>query len=349
MTVSLVPQIHAGFLPCGLATLGHATDGHFTHQVPRVRTMTDPADVASLPAFAAFEALPALAGVRPTASIQFDRTSLKAQAAMLAQVPFEWATERAAVVRATLDRFDELDVDVGSIDEETLMDASQTVRERFEDLPEAQALCEKFAGEVVVVPEWFRDGTAVHHGVRLILAPAGAAPDAEQLVRNSVRAATTGSRRRYQEVLGDLLGYPDCCVAFFADRGGQPPEWRSTASLRSLVNVDALQAAEHLEDVLPGFTDRPAAFAFFAREFYPEPGCDQAVSRGRQVHEVISEAAGEQVADDFLRLNYLYGLRLAMTVAKGGGGRPELGDLGPEHGYLYLPFRHLDVVERYQL
>lgn len=311
--------------------------------------MTDPADVASLPAFAALEALPALAGVRPAASVQFDRTSLEGQAAMLAQVPAEWASKRVEVVRATLDRFDELDVDIGSIDEETLVDASQIVRERFEDLPEAQALRKGFAGEVVAVPEWFRDGTAVHHGVRLVLAPPGAVPDADRLVRESVRAATTGSRRCYQEVLGDLLGYPDCCIAFFADRGDRPPEWRSTAPLRSLVDVDALRSAEHLEAVLPGFTDQSAGFAFFAREFYPEPSCDRAVARGRRVHEVLRDAAGGRIADDYFRLNYLYGLRLAMTVAGGGGdGRPELGDLGPEHGYLYLPFKHLDVVERYR-
>lgn len=312
--------------------------------------MPDRADVAGLPTFAALEVLPVLAGVRPAASVQFDRTYLAGQTAMLEQISDEWASERAAVVRETRERFDELDVDVEAASEEALVAASKTIRKRFDDLPEARALRAGFAGDVVAVPEWFRDGTALRHGVRLVLVPPGERPDADRLVRESVRAVTTGSRRRYQELLGDLLGYPDCCVTFFADRGsGPPPELRSTAPFRSLVDADALENAAHLESVLPGFADRPAAHAFFAREFYPEPGCERAITRGRRVVEVLREAADELVAADYVRLNYLYGLRLAKTVAEGGGGgRPELGDLGPEHGYFLLPFEHLDAVEKYR-
>lgn len=301
--------------------------------------------VDHLPTYAALEVLPVLEGWRPGASIQFDRVYLDELAAALER---HGDDERLATVRETRRRFDELAVDVDRIAEEPLYAATETVRARFADLPEVRRLVDGFDGETLAVPEWFDAGGSVEYGVRLLFFPAGSAPDAEPVLRRSVRAATE-SRAEYQTLLGALLGYPDCCVAFFGDRGtADPPEWRSTAPFLDAVDRSALRAGASLDAVLPDFLDRPGALAFFARGFYPEPDCRQAVARGRRTLDLLTEVAGPTLARDHVRLNYLYGLRLARTVVEADErGRPRTADLGPAYRQFFLPFERIRDVERY--
>ncbi len=100
--------------------------------------------------------------------------------------------------------------------------------------------------------------------------------------------------------------------------------------------------------MLPRFSDWEDGYAFFAREFFPGPGCETALSAGRTVHERLSSSVPDQLVDDYFALTFGYDYLVARAVRTGGSHRPMPGTLGREHLLFYLPLRDVLTLARYR-
>jgi len=83
--------------------------------------------------------------------------------------------------------------------------------------------------------------------------------------------------RDYVASLGELLGYPKCCVKEYMEN-----------RLSRTVNVEDRASSQIKEAKKKG--DQPNFFAYFVRDFFPcEPSCKRAVQVGKQVYETFNK------------------------------------------------------------
>jgi hypothetical protein len=181
----------------------------------------------------------------------------------------------------------------------------------------------------------------------------GEAPDPGEVVRENVGAVVEADRERFEGYRGRLHGYPDCCVDRYVDRrpDGTPPEVRSVEPLAERVDDAALAGgpdpSASLADLLPDLLSEPAAFAFFAREFFPGPGCERARRRGVRVYDALAERVAEALVRDYFRFNAGWSVLVAEATREGHGAPPAPGALGREHLLLHLPERTVTSPPRY--
>jgi hypothetical protein len=306
-----------------------------------------------LPAFVALETLAVEAGVRPGASVQLDDSYFEGMGAVLRAADRGELGERRATLKQSKEVFDDINVEMDSVTRSSLREASAKLHGVFRELPEVGLLQSTYPGEAFVVPEWLRrqsDGR-LRWGARVYFFREGEAPPPTSLVDRNIEAVLEGELGPFEAHRGELHGYPECCVAAFSDRPdrGDSPEWRSVESLADLVDEARLgDRSESVRDVVGGLLAEPRAKAFFAREFFPEPGCERALKRGEAVYDALADRLPETVVEDYVRLNYAYCYAVADALASGARQRPAVGELGLEHVLFYLPLARTLNRERYR-
>lgn len=314
----------------------------------------DPEAVAGLPTFAALDAYAVLAGHRRGTSIQVDSTYFDGQTTVMDAVEgAALLSDRREIAVQSRQVIDQIQVEFDELTEQTLWTASERLVEIYQQLPELQYLDDQFPETCFVVPEWIRTTAGVRYGARIYFF-AGDAPDPTEIVRTNIQALIEESDGEFEAHLGRLHGYPDCCLDYFAtfDRQGTAPELESIASIEESIHDDTLgqdPLSTAVETATDGLFETERAYAFFTREFFPEPGCDRARTLGRDIFEDIRDTYGETLARDFIRLNAGWSYLMAQGVAAETDtpSRPAPGTLGREHLLFYLPLSVTTSFSRY--
>lgn len=319
--------------------------------------MVPPVTLERLPAFVALEVHSVLAGRRRGASVPLDGTyvdGIRRTSQSLTDVQADVdPDERVRHVQQSQLMLDTVNVGIDSFEREQLLAASDRLRETAEGMPEVEFLRAEYPGDCVVVPEWVRTGRAADWGIRVYFFRADDAPTGDEIIERNVEAVVEGTRPEFERFQGDLHGYPECCIEAFHTRAGdrQSPEWRSVEPLAHRLRADALDGTgSSVDDVLPTFFEADDAYAFFAREFFPEPDCETARETGQHVFDALRNEFGEPLARDQFALNYAFCYAVAKTLRKQtatSGRRPAAGELGREHFSLYAPLGHVRTFPRY--
>ncbi|WP_136715656.1 hypothetical protein [Halorientalis salina] len=317
------------------------------------------AAVASLPTIIALETASVRTGHRRGASVPIDRSYLRsieqaARAYASASGDGGRSTERIETVTQSRLLLQTTEVSVDAVERASLRDAADRIREVADRLPEVELLRTAYPGETVVVPEWLRYGRSVEWGLRVYFFRAGDAPAPETILDRNLDAVVEGTRAEFERYQGSLHGYPDCCIEAFQERAsaGDRPEARSVAPLADCVDEDTLQAGRNsIEEVLPGYFESDRAYAYFAREFFPEPDCRSARERGRAVFDAMTRHFDTTLVEDFFRLNYASCYAEATTLSTASvaasATRPGASDLALEHQLCYLPLATTLSMPRY--
>lgn len=312
--------------------------------------------VTALPTLLALDAHAVLDGQRRGTSVQMDDTYFTGQRVALESVKDVPAVRRRRkIVAESAAVYDDVHIDFEAPTEPQLMEASRRFREILQALPEVQFLRESFPGTCLVVPEWLRTEDRVKYGARIYFMRDGEAPDPETIIRRNVDAVVTDSRPEFERYVGDLHGYPECCVESFMthQRGRETaPEIESTGPLAEHVDEDALGSEEGvadrpIEDVVTDVFEAPDVYGFFTREFFPEPGCDVARRRGLAIYEALLDAFPERLVEDHFRFNVGWNYVLARSLGQPDGNRPTPGALGTQHCQFYLPLGPMLSHSRY--
>lgn len=307
--------------------------------------------VEALPAIAALDAHSVLEGTRPGASLQLDETYFTGQLRVLRALESVSDVEsRIHDLERSLELYSEITLELDTPTRENLLEASRRFRTLLQQLPEVNALRNAFPGTCVVFPEWLRTEREIKYGARIYLFRNGTVPDPEEIVRRNVDAVVDQDRTSFDGYRGRLHGYPECCIEFHSDRTA-PPEVRSVTPFEEYVDEAALDGAPNtstsIARLVPGLLEDDASYGFFAKAFYPGPGCSAAAAKGREIFGELAESYGETVARDHFRLNFATSYVRGRGVLEGAERLPEPGSLGREHLYFYLPLGSLLTVSRY--
>ncbi|MFO8114271.1 MAG: hypothetical protein R6U01_02740 [Halorubrum sp.] len=308
--------------------------------------MASHSDVHALPGFVAMDALSVLRGGRRGASVQITDGYLAGQRTVLEAVDPPISTDdRSAICRESRRICEDIHIDIDTLTEGNLREASVRFRRLLQRLPEVSYLERHYPETCFVVPEWVRTPGEVRYGARVYFF-ADDAPDPESVMDENIRAVTDESPESFERYQGSLHGYPECCIDFYAGATRSPetdPESQSIAPLEERVRDDRLERGSPLswsfDEVLRGFFDDPQSYAFFAHEFYPEPGCETARRRGVEIYETLAGALPEPLVRDYFRFNFGWSYLMAKAVRDGADETPEPGRFGREHALLYLPLR----------
>lgn len=317
--------------------------------------MVSPSDVHALPGFTAIDALAVLKNGRHGASVQITDSYFDGQQNVLEAEAPGLPEERVQVARTSQELWDEIHIDFESLTERNLRDASDRFRDILQRLPEIQYLKRNYPETCFVVPEWLRTPGRVKYGARVYFF-ADDAPSPEDVIRRNIEATVNDTREEFERYQGRLHGYPECCIEYFqgASRtaGEDPPEYRSIAPLEDRVNERPLQQgttpSTSLDEILPDFFDTPHGYAFFAHEFYPEPGCETARKKGVTIYELLVEILPESLVRDYFRVNFGWSYLMAESVRTQKSGTPKPGSFGREHLLSYLPLGVLLRRSRYR-
>jgi hypothetical protein len=156
---------------------------------------------------------------------------------------------------------------------------------------------------------------------------------------------------KFERYQGRLHGYPDCCIDFYHERSSNTPspEWRSINPFADRITDESLgkDASVSIDDRLSQFADWDGRYAFFAREFFPSPGCETALLQGHAIYDNLSSAMFPRLVEDYFRLNFGYNYLVAQAVHTGDSHRPIPGELGSEHLLFYLPLQDVLTTSRY--
>ncbi|MDY6775537.1 MAG: hypothetical protein SV253_05595 [Halobacteria archaeon] len=294
-----------------------------------------------LPGFVALETIPVLAGVKKGASIQIDSTYFEGNIEAVRDLGSYQNRERG--LHQSYKMLTGLRVEPESFDDESLMSTSDEMRDALSQIPEIPFLEDEHPGDSFTVPEWVRHAKSLNYGARTYFFGSDSDVDPSEILRRNVEAVVSDEERGFERYQGTLHGYPDCCVEGFGERTrDDPPEWRSVEPLSDSLNEDLVGEAS-LEEILPGvFDSDDYIYAFFSREFFPEPDCENAIEKGRQVYDALTDVVSEDLVRDYFRLNYVYSHEVARSVVDGEtGGRPDPGSLSHEHLDFYYPFGEL--------
>ena len=314
----------------------------------------EPESVAGLPTFAALDAYAVLAGERRGASVQVDDTYFRGQTTVMDAVDATpQLAQRQDIVTQSQNVYEEIHVDFDELTEDTLWTASEKLADILQQLPEFQYLDEQFPETCFIVPEWLRTDQGVSYGARIYFFRAESAPEPVEVVRRNIESVLADEDGEFESYLGRLHGYPECCIEYFAtyDRTEKrAPELEAIDPVADHVDAplqeDILDTST--ETVVSDLFDTEAAYSFFAREFFPEPGCAQAQSQGEAIYDRLREAFAETLVEDYFRLNVGWSYLMAQSVAAPeGSGRPAPGSLGREHLLFYLPLSVAHAFPRY--
>ncbi|WP_318570568.1 hypothetical protein [Salinigranum marinum] len=244
-----------------------------------------------------------------------------------------------------------IEVDLDALTEEGLWTASTQFRRELQRIPEINRLKRQFQGECFVVPEWLHTGDRVHYGARIYFFREEESVTPEDVIQKNIDAIPSDSFHNFERYQGRLHGYPDCCIDFYHERtsNAPAPEWRSIKPFADQINDEALGngSSAPIDDVLPRFSEWEDRYAFFAREFFPEPGCETALTKGRAIYDGLSSEYSTRLVEEYFGLTFGYNYLVARAVHTGGSHRPTPGDLGREHLRFYLPLRELLTTSRY--
>lgn len=302
--------------------------------------MAGPEAVSGLPTLVALDALAVLAGERDATSLHLSETYFRGQARALESVAAPGLDRRREMVENSLALLQDVQVDFDSLTEANLREASRRYRDVLRRIPEVQYLERAFPGTCFVVPEWLRVQGEVQYGARVYFVGEDG-PTPGDVVEENVAAVVAGDRAAFEAFLGDLHGYPECCVAAFQDRpaDGPTPEKRAVDPLADRIVDDRLGEGSEtsVDEVFEDLFATPFAYAFFTREFYPGPGCSTATNLGVAVFDRLTAHLPHRLVRDFFRFNVGYSYLAAQAIARGADSAPAPGALGREHDYLYLP------------
>lgn len=244
-----------------------------------------------------------------------------------------------------------IDVGIDSVSESALWDASRDFRKQLQQVPEVDFLKTQFPGRCFVVPEWLKTGNRLHYGARVYLFRSDESPAPEDVIQANIDAIVDDAFEVFERYQGQLHGYPDCCIDFYQDRSPETPspEWRSVEPFTNRIHEDALGAgtAASIDDVLTPFSAWEDRYAFFAREFFPEPECETAQAKGRTIYEELSSIVADRLVEDYFRLTFGFNYLVARSVHAGSTQRPQPGRLGREHLLFYAPLQAASTVSRY--
>ncbi|WP_327053659.1 hypothetical protein [Halomicrococcus gelatinilyticus] len=290
-------------------------------------------ELGDVQTFVALDAASALESGRRGASVQLDDAYYGTTLSVTDD------PDRTETLQRSRERWRNDRPEVAGGDEASLRRASDELQALVDDLPEVAFLADSFPGTCFGVPEWLRSGDQLQYGVRVYFF-ADDAPSPNEIVERNVEDAVADRQRAFEAYKGRLHGYPECCVEAFGDRrpDAPAPEWRSVAPLADRIDDEEFGPDASVDAVVPGFFEDGAGDAFFAREFFPEPGCDAAATLGREIREALGAATDETLARDYFRCNYLHDYVLTRSLLGGRAGRrPAPGALGREHRYQFLP------------
>lgn len=314
--------------------------------------------VAALPTFVALDVRAVLEEERRGASIQVDESYFRGQELAIDAVgTASTLTDRRNIVSQSRQFYDQIQIDFDSLTRKNLTTASNRFRQLLQRLPEVQYLKRVFPGTCFIVPEWLRTGGEVKYGARIYFFRDDAAPAPTDILQRNIEAVVADDRADFEQYQGDLHGYPECCIEYFSTRERQAetgPELEAVESIDKYIdgNVAAERQAlsASIGDIVDGIFEIPQVYAFFAREFYPEPGCERARHRGASIYEALSDAYPETLVKDYFRLNVGWSYLMAKSTApeQMNSKRPVPGSLGREHLQFYLPLMVTVTTPRYQ-
>ncbi|WP_435345852.1 hypothetical protein [Haloarchaeobius sp. HRN-SO-5] len=309
-----------------------------------VSTVDHAESLGSVPTFFALDAYAVVQGARRGASVQLDESYFDGQRAVLEAL--DSSTDvgpRVETLRQSRRMLGELGFQLDSLCRRDLLAASDRLLDGLRTLPELTFLRRHVPGTCFVVPDWSRTGSQVRYGARVYVFGDGDAPDPEDVVRENVEAVVEEDPGRFDRYRGVLHGYPECCVEHYRDRHADDPspERRSMRHYEDLVDDDIVaerrDPGTSVEDIVPALFDADDAFAFFSREFFPEPDCEDARRVGGAVYDVLVDAYPESLVRDHFRLNLGFSYLMSRAAVTGATTRPPPGLLGREHRYSYLP------------
>ncbi len=313
---------------------------------------------AALPAFTALDTHAVREGERRGASIQLDTRYFRGQELALQAVgDGSTLTERRDIASRSRDVYDQVRLDLDALTRETLESASAKYRRVLQQIPEVQYLKRNFSETCFVVPEWLKAGGNVNYGGRVYFFRDEDAPEPTDVLQRNIEAVVDDDRARFERYQGILHGYPECCVDYFTDyvRGEETgPELEAVETIADRIDdemiSDDVDRSVSIEEITDGLFEIPQTYAFFTREFYPEPGCERARRRGVSIYETLRETYPGALVDDYFRINVGWSYLMANATAPETeqADRPFPGSLGWEHLLFYLPLSVALATPRYR-
>jgi len=313
--------------------------------------MQEPTSVGGLPVLVALDALVVLHGERRAASVVPNEPYFRGQSAVLKNVDESSFQQRRQIVTKSRQIYDNITVDFESLTAETLREASIKLEELLQQLPEVQYLREEFPGTCLAVPEWLRTSGEVQYGARVYFFDDNE-PSAEEILQQNIDAVLDDDQAAFEAYQGRLHGYPDCCIEAFQNRHPEErsPERRAVEPLADRVTNDDFSASTDtgIETYFDDLFADPDVYAFFTREFFPEPGCSTARARGVEIYDTLESVLPETLVRDYFRFNFGYSYLEARSMEDGQRELPTPGALGREHLYFYLPLETTLGLPRYR-
>lgn len=314
--------------------------------------MPTTANIGALPAFAALETVGVLTGHRRGASLQLTETYFNGQLQILQALDHITGFEkRIKTLKHSSNIYADFTLNIESIGHEDLVEASHQFHQFLQQLPEVNALKNTFPGTCIAVPEWVRTPTEVKYGARIYFFREGEAPNPDEIIQTNIESIVNENRTPFDQYQGQLHGYPECCIEFLQERISEsPPETRSIRPFSNHVDDELLKnttnTSRSISEVLPTISSSDGFYAFFARAFYPEPDCEPARTKGREIYNEIKDTYGETLATDHFRINFGTSYMRGRGVVEGAKNHPTPGILGKEHLYFYLPLQSLQTLSR---
>lgn len=312
--------------------------------------------VGGLPTFAALDSYAVLEQERRGASIQVDESYFRGQMKVIDAIDGVDLTKRRKIATQSYNLSDNINIDIDSFTEENLQTASTRVRQVLQQMPEVQYLKHNFPETCFIVPEWLRTHGSVKYGARIYFFREDSAPDPDEIIQRNVEAIMDHKRNDFEQYQGRLHGYPDCCIDYFSSYNRQRdavPELDAVESLTDSINEDAIRGSSNsstsIEEFFDDIFEIPDVYAFFAREFYPEPECDQARQQGISIYDALYDRYSEALVNDFFRINVGWSYQMAhdMSSPIEEASKPSPGSFGREHLLFYLPLSSVTAIPKY--
>lgn len=312
--------------------------------------MDIPQGIGQLPGFFALDVHAVNSGVKQAASVQLDDTYFKGQLAALQAIESSQDLKpRIETIQRSAQTFARMECSVDSLTRPQLLNASETLLDTLRELPEIEYIRRHTPGTCFVVPEWSKTDSQIHYGARVYVFESDA-PDPMEIVEENVDAVVDGAPKRFDRYRGRLHGYPECCIESYLEQAenGSSPERNSMQPYDEFVDDKLFSSrrdpSTRIDELVPTLFETEDAYAFFAREFFPEVGCESARTKGKAVYDALVETYPEALVRDYFRLNFGFSALMAQATVTNASGRPPAGMLGREGRYFYLPLSALLAV-----
>ncbi len=312
--------------------------------------------VGGLPTFAALDCYAVLEQERQGASIQIDESYFRGQLKAIDAIDSVDLRKRREIITQSYDLINNINVDIESFTEDNLQTASRRLRQILQQMPEVQYLKHNFPGTCFIVPEWLRTQGRIRYGARIYFFREDSSPDPEEIIQRNIETIMSDKQNGFEQYQGRLHGYPDCCIDYFSSydrRQDVAPELDAIEPLTDAINDDAIRgdsnASTSIEEFFDGIFEYPDTYAFFAREFYPQPGCNQARQQGISIYDLLYDRYPETLVNDFFRINVSWSYRVAQNVSSPNesSSRPSPGSFGREHILFYFPLSSIFALPKY--